>query len=444
MPPIYRLAEIAAYSLLNYLPFLALAIFPFRHNLRFSGKVSGMLIGVLTVIQLFLGTWAAISPKDKVGMVSAISTLLYAAFYFLVIKKHLGKTSFTLLMLSNLANFTVISAKCLEGILFPSLASQDYRWSSALTLLAVEVVIAIPSFLYMQRVFTPAVEKEPSGMEWKYLWLIPATFYIIWFYTFYGNSSDTGLELALRPKTTLFLLIINVGAFLIYYVVSRLISEQEKTLELTERNHLLAMQAMQYQNLQGKITEARRAKHDVRHHIALLQEYLNDGRFDALRDYLSTYNESLPDDSLVRFCENDAANAVLLYFAQQAKNSGIDYSVKADIPNGTPVSDTDMSVLLGNLLENAVDACRAEDIHDKRIVFRADLAGNSLCITVDNTYTGTLKYAGNGDLLSTKHRGTGLGTKSVRCIAEQYGGVCRFEVKDGLFCASVRCFARSD
>lgn len=442
MPPVYRVAEIAAYSLLNYLPFLALAIYPFRHNLRFSGKISGTLIGVLTVIQLCLGMWATISPKDKVGMVSAISTLLYAAFYFLVIKKHLGKTSFTLLMLSNLANFAVISAKCLEGLLFPTLAAQDYRWSSALTLLVVEVVIAVPSFLYMQRVFTPAVEKEPSGMEWKYLWLIPATFYVIWFYTFYGNSSDTGLELALRPKTTLFLLLINVGACLIYYVISRLISEQEKTLELTERNHLLAMQAVQYQNLQGKITEARRAKHDVRHHIALIQEYLNNGKLDALQDYLRTYNESLPDDSLVRFCENDVANAVLLYFAQQAKESGIDYSVMADIPSETPVSDTDMSVLLGNLLENAVDACRAEDSHDKRIFFRANLAGNSLCVTVDNTYTGTLKYAGNGDLLSTKHRGTGLGTKSVRCIAEQYGGICRFEAKDGLFCASVRCFAK--
>ena len=43
--------------------------------------------------------------------------------------------------------------------------------------------------------------------------------------------------------------------------------------------------------------------------------------------------ERLPDDSLIRFCENTAANAVLLYFAQQAKSNGIDYIVKADIPS---------------------------------------------------------------------------------------------------------------
>ncbi len=117
------------------------------------------------------------------------------------------------------------------------------------------------------------------------------------------------------------MLVINIGAILIYYVVTRLILEQNKTLDLKEENHQLTMQAMQYENLQEKITDARRAKHDVRHHITLMQEYLAGGRLDALRDYLNAYKKSLPDDSLIRFCENAAANAVLLYFAQQAKNS---------------------------------------------------------------------------------------------------------------------------
>lgn len=105
--------------------------------------------------------------------------------------------------------------------------------------------------------------------------------------------SISALEIALRPKNTLFLFCINVGAILIYYVVTRLILEQNKTLELREKNHQLTMQAMQYENLQEKISDARRAKHDVRHHIALLQEYLNNGELDALREYLNRYNESL-------------------------------------------------------------------------------------------------------------------------------------------------------
>lgn len=200
------------------------------------------------------------------------------------------------------------------------------------------------------------------------------------------------------------------------------------------------MQTVQYENLKDKITEARRAKHDVRHHIALMQEYLNDGDYDSLKKYLKQYGAGLPDDSLVNYCENTAANAVLLYFAQQAENNGIDYVVNAKIPNKTVVSDTDISVLFGNLLENAFDACKSEMPQaDRKIVVRADADVNSLCITVDNTYKGKLRQTDDGYLISTKHRGIGLGTQSVKGIAEQYNGVCRFETYNGMFCASVLC-----
>lgn len=442
MPPVYRFIEIIVYSLLNFLPFLALALYPFRHSLRFSRGVTGILIGLLSVIQVLLGAWVSFVPGNHAAIASALSTALYAAFYFLAVKKHFGKTLFTLLMISNLANFAVISAKCLEGLFFPALAVQSYRWSFSLMLFAVETILSVPIFLYMKSVFTPAVEKEPSGFEWRYLWLIPATFYIVWYFAIYSVVSRSALEIALRPKNTLFLFIINVGAILIYYVVTRLILEQNQTLELEEKNHQLSMQAVQYENLQEKITDARRAKHDVRHHISLIREYVSKGELDALLKYLDGYNDSLPDDSLIRFCENAAANAVLLYFAQQAKDNDIDYIVNAEIPGNIFVSDTDISVLFGNLIENAIDACKEESGDDRKIDIRAMLKGSTLCVTVDNTFTGTLRRTTDNEFLSTKHKGRGLGTQSVKSIAEQYGGVCRFEVNDGMFCASVMCNKR--
>ena len=214
--------------------------------------------------------------------------------------------------------------------------------------------------------------------------------------------------------------------------------EQDQLLALKEKNHQLTMQAMPYDDLQEKITEARRAKHDVRHHIMLMQKYLADGRSDELGDYLRRYSASLPDDTLIRFCQNAAANAVLLYFAQQAKNENIDYLVKADIPADTFLPDPDLSVLFGNLIENTLEACRAE-LGDRKIAIRAALTGGTLCVTVDNTFTGALRRTPGGEPLSAKHLGAGLGTRSVKSIAEHYGGVCRLESKDGMFYASVLC-----
>ena len=80
---------------------------------------------------------------------------------------------------------------------------------------------------------------------------------------------------------------------------------------------------------------------------------------------------------------------------------------------------------------------------DRKIIVRANADGGSLCLTVDNTYTGELKRAG-GRLVSTKHRGLGLGTQSVRSIAAQYGGTCRFEARNGMFYASVLCPAAAE
>lgn len=304
-------------------------------------------------------------------------------------------------------------------------------------MLIVLVVVWIPLFIYTKKVYTPAVEKEPTGIEWRYLWLIPATFYLIWYYVLYNNNGKSSLETALDVGNAIFLFFINIGACLVYYVIANLINEQEKNIRLSEKNHRLAMQNLQYENLQDKIADARRAKHDVRHHISLMQEYVRNREYDELEKYLNSYQQSLPDDTLINFCENKAVNAVMLYFAQMAKNEDIDYDVKAVIPEKIAVDETDLSVLFGNLIENAVDAVGKEKSDDRKIVIRAVTDEYTLCLGIDNTFTGNVKKDVNGVLFSSKHIGFGIGVESVKSIAEKYGGTYRSEIKDGMFMSSV-------
>ncbi|HAY73306.1 MAG TPA: ATP-binding protein [Ruminococcaceae bacterium] len=435
MPAGYRIAEILVYSLLNFLPFLILALYPFRNRLRFSRSVTGLLIVLMTAVQLGLGVWAALFSNGRAGLVSMVSTVLYAAFFFLSVKISWGKALFTLLMISNTANLAVVGSKCIEGLLFPELAVQSYRWSFSLITFLVEIVFWIPIFFYMKKVYTPAVEKEPSGFEWKFLWLIPATFYLIWYYEIYFDSSQSSLQISLQPKNALFLLLINIGATLVYYVVTRLISEQGKNMELQEKNHRLAMRELQYDSLTEKIAEARRAKHDVRHHIALMQELLGKEDYEELGKYLQEYSMSVPDDTPIAFCENSAANVVIAYFAQLAKNNGIDYSVSTNIPENIKIEKTDLSVLLGNLLENATDACIENG--GGKIIIRASYEARSLCFAVDNSFNGNTERNADGTFTSTKHSGRGLGIESVKSIVEKYNGICKFETDGKMFYASV-------
>ena len=127
----------------------------------------------------------------------------------------------------------------------------------------------------------------------------------------------------------------------------------------------------------------------------------------------------------------------MLYFAQAAKDADIDYDVKAIVPEKIAIDETDLSVLFGNLIENATDACREETGDNRKIVIRAMTDEYTLCLGIDNTFTGTLKKDLSGVLFSSKHIGYGVGVESVKSIAEKYGGAYRSEVKDGMFMSSV-------
>ena len=73
---------------------------------------------------------------------------------------------------------------------------------------------------------------------------------------------------------------------------------------------------------------------------------------------------------------------------------------------------------------------------------KAKAAADSAAAAADSEAKATRlwrRHTADGRLTSTKHRGAGLGTQSVRSIAGQYGGLCRFEAKDGMFYASVLC-----
>lgn len=80
MPPVYRMVETAVYSLLNFLPFLVLALYPFRHNLRFSKGITALLKGLLSIIQVLLGHGSA-SGRATTPRQPAHSVRHYTRFF---------------------------------------------------------------------------------------------------------------------------------------------------------------------------------------------------------------------------------------------------------------------------------------------------------------------------------------------------------------------------
>lgn len=437
IPPMYRIVEVAIYSLLNFLPFMILALYPFRNRFRFSKNITFLLILSVTTVQVLLGLSAAFLFIHHVRLLSIISTLLYASFYFFTVKDNLGKTLFTLLMLSNFLNLIMSLSKCIEGILFGDMALELYRWSFSLCMLITEIMILLPLYLYISKSYAPIMEKKQESTMWRYMWAIPATFYIMWFFTFYGNTDQTSLQIALRPLNSLILFLINLGEMFVYSIIIKLFNEQTANTELAKENHLLEIKSLQYKNLSSQIEETRKARHDLRHHNKILAAYAENGDIEGLRQYLYTYIDSTPDYSSLLLCNNHIVNTFVLYFAQQAKENDIDFEIKLNIPEKVTISDNDLAVLFGNLLENAVYACKSPQNIDKRIVLHGKFDKDSLLITIDNTFCGDVKQTSYKQYMSTKHEGIGIGLESVKAIVEKYHGSIKIEQQNGIWMTSV-------
>lgn len=435
MPSTLKLFEMIIYSLLNFLPYIVIAIYPFRKKLRFSKKTTIVTICLATIIQIVLGIMARLLDGNYVGFLSVISTLIYAGFYFSIVKDNFGKTLFTLLILSNVANFVVMSSKCFEGIFFPELARQSYRWSFSLMMVIIQIIVLIPLFIYIKIKYCPAIAQKVYTYQWRYLWLIPTSFYLLWYHNTYFNTIS-GLEIALRPSNTVFLFLINVGFILVYNVVVQAVNEYAKNLKLQEKNHQLTMQALQFENLRDRISEARRSKHDLRHHLTLMTGYVDNNDYEGLKTYLYTFMRTLPQDCSIVYCEHYALNMLILYYSQLAKDNNIDFAVEVIVPADIIVSDCDLCVLVGNILENAMDACINQKSDNRQILLRGRVANNCLLFTIDNTFENQIRKNSDGVFLSTKHSGMGIGIESVKAIVERYNGVFRAQEKKGMFYVS--------
>ena len=114
----------------------------------------------------------------------------------------------------------------------------------------------------------------------------------------------------------------------------------------------------------------------------------------------------------------------------------IDFDVQLDITKDLTISEQDISVLLGNLLENAIDACMEQKSSKRRIIIKGKADAHSLVFTIDNTCENEIVRNQKGEFVTTKSRGHGIGVTSARKIVERYNGIFSAEKKTEMFCVS--------
>lgn len=185
--------------------------------------------------------------------------------------------------------------------------------------------------------------------------------------------------------------------------------------------------------------ELRKLRHDLRNHLSYIGALLEQQKYDEAKKYFSSMSVDVSAPLGYTDSGNDAVNAIVNFGRMRASSMGVTLAPKLSVPAQLPIPDNELCSLLSNLLDNAMEAAAQSEAEDKTVELSVFRREDHLLIDVRNPVSADVSPEKRLSLVSTKQDSQlhGYGTKIIRSIAKQYNGVCRFDMEDGRFIASV-------
>jgi signal transduction histidine kinase len=179
---------------------------------------------------------------------------------------------------------------------------------------------------------------------------------------------------------------------------------------------LMEMQRNYYPVILEGVEEARRARHDLRHHLSVLRELASSGQYGRMEEYLQSYGTGIAGDSPLTYCENDIVDVILRHFAVLAEKEGVRFRVDTGIPADLSIDSADICGVLSNLLENALEACIYVN-GEKYIAVTIKQIRGELILLVENSFNGYWQARGDKTLSRKRQNREGSGLLSVKRTA---------------------------
>ena len=198
---------------------------------------------------------------------------------------------------------------------------------------------------------------------------------------------------------------------------------------------LAAYQAEQSARHLGEVrsihTEMRGYKHDFHHHLQALKGQLEAGEIERALLYIDELDNKLMNVDTLLKTGNVSLDAILSAKIAQAKAEGIFVTVKAVVPEALTISDVELSIVVGNLLDNAIEACRTAN-GERFIRIYMTIKGKMLYFSMLNS--AGEKQKKKGSLFSSRKNGLhGFGLRRAETIIEEHGGWVKYNSEDGAF-----------
>lgn len=251
--------------------------------------------------------------------------------------------------------------------------------------------------------------------------------------SYYINGSIyMNLSLCLLMSLSVYMMILSMVAAMQAADVHR--DYAVASASLTRAREQISIQTEYYDALREQMDEVRSIRHDVRHFVGVIKRLSEENRYEELKQFISDYVEKVDPAPLPVYCENIVANSILGYYSLCFKKRDILFRCTCQIPAKLPIDNIDLCIILGNGLENAMEACEKQEAHQTRYVtVEARDINGQLLIKIINTYNGTLNQRGDR-LLSTKSGSShGMGLQNINKVVETAGGMVKIDYNTKTF-----------
>ena len=229
----------------------------------------------------------------------------------------------------------------------------------------------------------------------------------------------------------IFSLGLAVANIAILYMIHKMELETQREQEIQLLNQQMKIQTDSIVSLERSYRAQRQATHEFQHHLQTISDLASGNQNDTLHDYLQGL---LNNQSRRILCVNSGhpiVDAVINQKYQLAQELDIDMQIQVNDLSGIHIKMEELTVLLSNLLDNALEAC--QKLTQDRVVQIHLLAGDALFLSVRNTTEPVNIVAGTILTTKTPKEAHGYGLPNIKRILQGLQGEFTMQYADGWF-----------